>query len=95
MSIKEEDEERIEILFEEIEKFSKEAPEAPKGWVPVGVEDGFVIASRIVEDRIILQPFKREGIWEVIGKFFDEKEKRLDEIEKILQKYPEYKVITF
>lgn len=95
MSIKKEDEERIERLLKEIENLSKKAPEAPEDWVPVGIEDGFVIASKIAEDKVKLQPFKREGIWEKIGKFFDEKEKRLKEIEKILQKYPEYSLITY
>ena len=95
MSISKEDEEKVETLLVEIEKLSREAPKAPEGWVPIGNEDGFVIASKIVEDKVKLQPFKREGVWEKIGKFFDEKEKRLKEIEKILQKYPEYSLTTF
>lgn len=92
--MKKEDEKSVKELLEKIKRL--EAPDAPEGWFPFDNRSkDFVLASKEREGHLEIKSFRREGVWNKIWEYFDQRDKLLDEMEKILRKYPEFNVIAY
>jgi len=76
------------VSLEELRAHSEKAPalEDLDGWVPVAYDGDFVSARKIVDGKVVLRPFKAEGIWKTVLEWLKKRERILEAIEKEVPK---------